>query len=82
MLSESGLKDAILQAMESKGFKREEIVQGQSMDTGLDKFAEAIASGIMKYILQNAEIVIPPGTVLIAAQAGIPNAVEIKCILR
>lgn len=78
MMSITGLKEKILAEMEERGFPKTAVVQNKVEDTGLDKFADAIASAVVEYIQQNAQAIIPPGTVLVAAQAGVPNPSSIS----
>ncbi len=77
MMSQGEMATVILNALKEKGFPTEAEVQGRTESTGLDKLADALAKAIVEYIQQSAEVVIPAGTFLIAAQAGVPNPASI-----
>lgn len=77
MLVVSELKEVILAEMNGRGFPSVAKVQGQDVDTGLERFAEAIATAIVRYITDKAEVVVNPGTFLVTSATGVPNPVPI-----
>lgn len=82
MLSKDGLKSKILDAMQAQGFSSTAVVQGETQSTGLDKLAEALAQAIVDYFKSNAVAVVPAGTFLVAAQAGVPNPAPVNLVIQ